>query len=353
MAHNIDMTKAAGGFAYASGTEPAWHGLGSMCPENATIEQWLAAAGLDFAVDCVPVAYKPNGHWQDASEHRAIVRRNLNPADQDKPTHGKLFQIASDRFKPLQPRECADFIFGLAESHGMTTETMGSLSDGSKIWGLASNAKGFTLPGNDVVKPYLLATTSFDSSLSRTWKYVTIRVVCNNTLTISMGEAGGQVKIRNTSIHNADDVKHRLGLVDDMTAAFADKVHKLADAKPTRAQVDKMLLDLFGTKDDSDKPLATGNLTTYSRNVIRDVETCMVTSPGSDLSPGSAWAALNGVTYYVDHQARARSQDNRLNSAWFGKGDQLKTQAMDWLLQECCNMTVSPTLDSVIANTIQ
>jgi len=172
MAHHIDMTKATGGFAYASGTAPAWHGLGSMCPENATIDEWLAAAGLDFEVDCVPVAYKPNGHWHPAVEHRAVVRRNLDAADLDKPTHGKLFQIASDRFKPLQPRECADFIFGLAASHGMTTETMGTLSDGSKIWGLARNAKGIMLPGGDEVRPYLLATTSFDSSLSRTWNVV-------------------------------------------------------------------------------------------------------------------------------------------------------------------------------------
>ena len=72
-----------------------------------------------------------------------------------------------------------------------------------------------------------------------------------------------------------------------------------------------------------------------------------------DSARGTAWGVLNGITRYVDFGARARSADNRLDSALFGKGDALKTQAMDWLLAECCNMTVSPTLDSVLAATVQ
>lgn len=355
MSHELDMTKAHGGFAHAHGSEKAWHGLGSMAPEGATLEQWLELAGLDFAVECVPVAFKPNGHWKPADDHRAIIRKNLKPADLDKPSHGHLFQIASDIFKPLQPRECADFIFGLTASHGMATETMGSLHGGATIWGLAHNNKGITLPGNDLVRPYLLSTTSYDSSRSRTWKFIMTRVVCDNTLTIGMGESGGIVKIRNTSVHNADEVRQRLGLIDDMSAAFELQAQRLVGAKPTRAQVNEMLLKLFGKPADPDKPLSRDNLSGHSRNVLAEVETCVVSSPGSGLpsAAGTAWGALNGVTHYVDHKARARSQDNRLASAWFGKGDAVKTSAMSWLLQECCNMTVSSTLDDVLAATVQ
>lgn len=353
MAHNLDMTNARGGFAHANGTAKAWHGLGSMMPENATLEQWIEAAGLNFAVDTVTVAYKPNGHWAEAKEHRAVIRRNLNPADHDKPTQGALFQIASDRFKPLQPRDCADFIFSLAASHGMATETMGTLHNGSTIWGLAHNSKGITLPGNDLIRPYLLSTTSYDSSRSRTWKYIMTRVVCDNTLTIGNAEAGSVVKVRNTTEHNASDIRQRLGLVDDMTAAFEQQARKLIEGKPTKAQVDAMLLSLFGKPADTAKPVVPGNLTTHSSNVIGDVESCIVSSPGSGLSSGSAWSVLNGVTYYVDHKARSRTQDNRVESAWFGKGDAVKTSAMNWLLQECCNMTVSPTLDDVLSATVQ
>ncbi|HHQ4755462.1 TPA: hypothetical protein ACSP2Z_000226 [Aeromonas hydrophila] len=38
---------------------------------------------------------------------------------------------------------------------------------------------------------------------------------------------------------------------------------------------------------------------------------------------------VNAVTKYVIHHRRARSQDNRLDSAWFGLCAQLKSQAMN------------------------
>ena len=40
------------------------------------------------------------------------------------------------------------------------------------------------------------------------------------------------------------------------------------------------------------------------------------------------WGALQAVTFDVDHQKGARSQDNRLNSAWFGPGEQIKRKAL-------------------------
>ena len=55
---------------------------------------------------------------------------------------------------------------------------------------------------------------------------------------------------------------------------------------------------------------------------------------GSDLasSRNSAWGLVNAVTEYVDHHRRARSQDYRLDSAWFGQGSQLKSRALNQAL---------------------
>jgi len=41
---------------------------------------------------------------------------------------------------------------------------------------------------------------------------------------------------------------------------------------------------------------------------------------------------VNGVTYYADHM-RSRSQDLRLQNAWFGSTDKLKSDAMNLALQ--------------------
>ena len=44
---------------------------------------------------------------------------------------------------------------------------------------------------------------------------------------------------------------------------------------------------------------------------------------------GTAWGLLNAVTEFVDHDRRARSQDYRLDSAWFGQGAAIKGRALD------------------------
>jgi hypothetical protein len=48
---------------------------------------------------------------------------------------------------------------------------------------------------------------------------------------------------------------------------------------------------------------------------------------------GTAWGLLNAVTEYVDHERRARSNEYRLDSAWFGQGAQIKQRALDAALQ--------------------
>jgi hypothetical protein len=52
-----------------------------------------------------------------------------------------------------------------------------------------------------------------------------------------------------------------------------------------------------------------------------------------EAAKGTAWGLLNAVTEYVDHERRARSQDYRLDSAWFGQGASLKQRAMDHAMQ--------------------
>lgn len=47
----------------------------------------------------------------------------------------------------------------------------------------------------------------------------------------------------------------------------------------------------------------------------------------------TAWGLLCAVTEFVDHERRARSQEYRLDSAWFGQGAALKQRALEHALQ--------------------
>lgn len=56
---------------------------------------------------------------------------------------------------------------------------------------------------------------------------------------------------------------------------------------------------------------------------------------GADLASasGTCFGLLQSITEYVDHERRARSQDYRIDSAWFGAGAALKQRALDHALQ--------------------
>jgi len=324
MAHQVDTMAYAG--------EVPWHGLGAKVQKGADIDTWIEESGLTWSVETADVAVRignpalSNEGWLPAPDHRAIYRSDT----------GKLFHIASGRYKPVQPRNVLEFFRGLADSHGMEVETCGSLREGAIVWALATNGGSIRVHGVDEIKPYLLLSTSMDGSRATNGKYVATRVVCNNTINVAWNEkSSGSVSVRHSTVFDADAVKARLGLLSEEMAAFAEACDKLSNFAIRREQLDRLLLDWFGQNKDKELPIALDNLTTQSANVIQAVQGAIVQSPGQSLASakGTAFGVLNGVTYYIDHLARARSNDNRLASAWFGRGDNLKSQAMTDLLK--------------------
>ena len=64
-----------------------------------------------------------------------------------------------------------------------------------------------------------------------------------------------------------------------------------------------------------------------SKSATRALEV-LDTQPGTKFAEGSWWQAFNAVTYLTDHEI-GRSQDTRLQSAWFGANKNLKIKALE------------------------
>jgi phage/plasmid-like protein (TIGR03299 family) len=241
----------------------------------------------------------------------------------------KRFAVVSPRYVPMQPRAVLEFFRELADTHGFQLETAGALKEGAIVWALASTDRKLDIGMGDIVKPYLLASTSYDGSQAHRWCFTTVRVVCNNTLRLSYAkDSQGVVTMRHVGKVNKHEVKRRLRLLDKQVEAFEAQANRLANFRLGRAGVDRLLTEVFGRQDQK------GRLTAHSLSVIEDIKKAIDSSPGAELASasGTAWGVLNGVTRYIDFEARARSNDHRLTSAWFGRGDQLKREVMDRLL---------------------
>ena len=75
----------------------------------------------------------------------------------------------------------------------------------------------------------------------------------------------------------------------------------------------------------------TSNGVTSQQAMARTLELYQGKGRGSDMASakGTAYGLLNAVTEFVDHERRARGNDYRLDSAWFGVGANLKDKAQD------------------------
>jgi phage/plasmid-like protein (TIGR03299 family) len=98
------------------------------------------------------------------------------------------------RYNVVQPREVLEFYRDLTEVAGYELETAGVLKAGRKFWAWPALAS-LPLKGKDVVNGYLLLATSCDGTLATVAMPTTVRVVCNNTLTIALRDGVGAVKV--------------------------------------------------------------------------------------------------------------------------------------------------------------
>ncbi|MGC9128935.1 MAG: DUF932 domain-containing protein [Acidithiobacillus sp.] len=298
--------------------ETPWHGLGNRLPEKQPLDVWLQAAGMDWSIENAEVLYSAGSgvdrRIQVNPDARVLFRSDT----------GAPLSVVSNRYQVVQPREILEFYRDLVEMGGFALETAGVLKGGKKLWALAKTGEEFLLRGGDRVKGYLLLATSCDGTLATTAQFTSVRVVCNNTLQLSVEQdKDGAIKVPHSTAFDPDVVKKALGVGAVSWNRFAETAKVLAERKVNRLDVTQFVIHVLG---DKDAPLTAQPNEKALKGVI---ELFAGQGKGSSLasSDGTAWGLVNAVTEYVDHHRRARSRDTRLDSAWFGQGATIKAKA--------------------------
>jgi len=202
MAHEVTVRQD--GFAEIAfvGNEMPWHGLGQNVSENADIDTWRKLAGLDWEINRSVVQFM-NGQMHDYSDHNVLYRSDNNSP----------LSVVGKNYKVVQPKEVLEFFRDLVSQDGFSIETAGSLKGGRRIWALAKTNLDGEIVDGDLFKTYLLLVTSCDGGLATTAQFTSVRVVCNNTLQMALGDGiDNQVKVRHNSVFNPLAVKGQLGL---------------------------------------------------------------------------------------------------------------------------------------------
>lgn len=333
MAHMIDNTTGRDAIAYIGPTP--WHGLGQALTPGASIETWTAEAGLGYTVLESPVLYQsPAATELQSWPNRKVLHRSDT---------GAPLAVVSDGYKVVQPGQVMDFFRELVTLGGFELETAGALSDGKRVWALASVGDAAPVVSRDIVKPYLLLATSYDGTMATVAKFTAIRVVCNNTITAavggyangapikgeaetSLGYLKSAVRVLHSENFKADAVRMELGIAADAWERFLINSRQLAGVGMAQEEADAFVSALL-------KPWhRAARDVTESRAYGRIMQLFQGAQIGADIPGvmGTRWAMLNAVTELVDHE-RGRSDNTRIESAWFGSGAALKSRAVELL----------------------
>ena len=329
MAHLIETNQITNKAEIAYAGSVPWHGLGQSLSSNAPIDVWQREAGLDWQAVVSPVMYWPEG----LAAPKAVAGRNVIFRNDTQQALG----VVTDRYRIHQPNEILAFFDTLVRSAGFSLEVAGAISGGKRIWALANVNREACVLGDDAVRGYLLLSTSFDGSTATIGQFTSVRVVCNNTLSMADREsAPSRVSITHGARFDASLMRDRLGLIVGGFDGMMDNYRRLARQGVNTAFVKGFLTEMFPPTKQLVKTEGSNikqEVWADSRAYNKVLELFNGAAMGSGLTgvSGTRWGLLNAVTQFIDHE-RGHNVDTRINNAWFGDGARLKSTAEEFLL---------------------
>ena len=204
MSHEIETMAYAG--------ELPWHGLGVEVSNELTPMMMLEKAGLDWSVDEVP----------------------------------SFVEHVGSGWHPVQNHEAFEFFNEFVMSGDMEMHTAGSLKGGQMVWALAKVKESFDIFGDDKIESFLLFSNPHQYGKALNVKFTPIRVVCNNTLTLSLEQESAKgAKLNHRVAFDADSVKDTLGLAHEKFAMYKEMALHLGSKRTTAESLIQYYNDVF------------------------------------------------------------------------------------------------------------
>ena len=296
-----------------------WHGLGNKVDSDITVGDAIVAAGLDWEVGLKDL-FTQEGTPVPA---RATYRKSNN----------NILGVVGPRYTPLQNRDAFDWFQPFLDAGECCLHTAGSLHEGQKVWVLAqlNRDNSEIVPGDEVSK-FILLSNSHDGTTAIRVGYTPIRVVCANTMAMAHSKGSGSqlIRIRHTrsSKNNLEQVRDIMDNINMQFEATAEQFRFLASKNFNQADIRryvKVMLGIDKTADDDIK--------TRTRNIMDEILN-LVEGPKQTATNvrGTWWAAYNGYNEYLNYN-KGRTNDNRLDSLWFGLNANDNVKALNTALE--------------------
>lgn len=207
--------------------------------------------------------------------------------------------------------------------------TAGLLRGGGQAWVQVEVPETVSGPGGTSFRPFLLAATSLDGSLSSSYGRAVTNTVCDNTMAIAMSE-GGRMKFRHRKGASLQGkiatVREALDIVYTAADDFGRQVEALLETEFTNRQFEALVQDEVPLPKDPKKAPAAYNAAQAKRNHLLDMY--RFDARVSDWT-GTAYGAWQAFNTFDQHESKIRKTTNRVerNAGLMVTGRQEKADA--------------------------
>lgn len=321
MSHNIDMSNNRANIAFLGSRQNVWHHLGQEMLPGQSIEEWAAAAGLEWEAVKVPAFA-----FLDAEKFSHLDQRMHQVPNKNfivRSDNGAPLGYVSNRYKPVQPAEVLDwFKRYISVDDRFQLDVAGSLLGGRVIWATALFRDPMFIAGEHHTAR-LLMSTSYDGTYATINQGSMTRTVCNNTLDVSLMDKRAVIRTRHCSTFDADAVSEELARITQSFEDYKAMGEAMSGVHLSANQVEAFFKKILNVDDSAAE---SSEVSTRKQNQLTALFAAYNTTTNEGARRNSAWAALQAVTRYVDHDRIANDNKRRL-SAQFGEGAAMKKRA--------------------------
>lgn len=277
--------------------------------EGTTAYDWASQRGLDWEAKKVPLFYQGDDGVMRESSKVAVVRSDTM----------EELGVVSAKYEIVQPIEILKSFELAVNRLGFEMDGIGLYDNGKLIWGRANSHRKISLNG-DEQEAYFYMLTTYDGTTSTVGFIGWERLVCCNAF--------------NRLSDKLFSIRHITGLADVSSAVLAFDAHvndyqlsveRLMRYRMTGSELRRFFNQLLYPDTDF------LDLSKRQQDVMYRYGRAVFNSPGVS-GQGTAWDALNAVTYIVDHDPIRRT-DGHEKSAFIGAGNRLKERAYQMLME--------------------
>lgn len=191
-----------------------------------------------------PIYFQGDLGYSMIPDRKAIVRQDTN----------ETLGVFTSTYNIHQYQEwLLGNVANIIDDSNLQIGSAGLLKGGGVAWVSIEMPENLTTKDGFEFRPHLLACTSHNGTLATTYKRVVTAVVCDNTLSLALGEQGSQFKARHSKNSNAriQNVRDALGIVHEMADDVISEIERLSSIAVTDSEWDEIVNRLAPVELDS------------------------------------------------------------------------------------------------------